>query len=101
MNDTLTAAETALAKSLDDSIGRRGSTRELPDAVGVDVDRYCKAARGVGLPAEQALIRLKAMIARAYSRSNVLAGRTGADILWVAVQRCVKAFYGTASPHNP
>ncbi len=102
MDDTLAAAEAALSKSLDDlSVARPGGTRDLPRAVSTDVHRYCEAARAGGLPPEQALIRLKAMVARAYPGRDVMDGLTAADVVWAAVQRCVKAFYGIAAPRRP
>ncbi len=98
MDDTLAAAEAALTQTLNDvSIDEPSGARELPPAVGIDVHRFCEAARAGGMPPERTLIRLKAMIAAAYPRRDVAKGLTAADVVWAAVQRCVKAFYGTSA----
>lgn len=102
MDDTLAAAAAALTQSLHDlSIAQPTGARELPRAVSADVHRFCEAARAGGLPPEQALIRLKAMVARAYPRRDVANGLTAADVVWASVQRCVRAFYGAAVPRTP
>lgn len=102
MDDTLAAAEAALTQSLHDlAIAEPKGTREIPTTVGAGINRYCEAARAGGLPPEQALIRLKAMVAATYPRRDVIHGLTAADVVWAAVQRCVKAFYGSsASAHR-
>lgn len=101
MDETLAAAEAALTQSLHDlSIAEPKGTREIPGAVGADVHRYCEAARAGGVPPEQALIRLKAMVTTAYPRRDRMNGLTASEVVWAAVQWCVKAFYGTAAPRR-
>lgn len=95
MSDPIAAAEATLTRSLTDMASAHpGGERSLPKSVSADVHRYCEAARAGGLKPEQALIRLKAMVRQAYpplTDSRLAA----AEMVWMAVQRCVKAFYGT------
>ena len=99
MNESLAAAEAELTQSLSDlAVAQPTGTRDLPHAVGSGIHRYCEAARAGGVPPEQALIRLKAMVRATYPRRDVANGLTAADVVWAAVQRCVKAFYGTKAP---
>lgn len=99
MNDTLAAAEASLTDSLSHlAVAAPAGTRALPRLVSADVHRYCEAARAAGLPPEQTLIRLKAMVAAVYPRRALANGLTAAEVVWAAVQRCVKAFYGPNAP---
>lgn len=101
MSDPLSAAESSLSGSLNElAAAAPTGIQKLPRAVTEEVHRYCEAARAGGLPPEQALIRLKAMVASAYPRRDVGNGLTATEVVWQAVQRCVKAFYGSETRHR-
>jgi hypothetical protein len=94
MSEKLTAAERSLVVALAAvDLDTLADHPELPDVLREMVNQYCAVARSHGLPPERVVLQLKEIIANHYGGMQTRTGLFAREVVWNAVQRCIKAYF--------
>jgi hypothetical protein len=67
----------------------------LPTSLMDAVHEYCEAGQNAGLAPEVVLRQLKEFVAEHYGNAVLRSGAYARDIVWDAVQRCIRAYFRT------
>lgn len=97
MADAVSAAELPLRQALG-SLTKRvlDGEEQLPADVHDEVVRFCHVAREAGLPPEQVLKRLKAIVAETHPTQTLSENARMAGTVWSLVSGCVASYFRRA-----